>query len=126
MRYLHVVFAVIFAVSALLQYNDPDPLGWALIYLAAAGLAVAAFRGSRVWPLAFLLVVACLAWMATLLPGMAAFVERGDYSLLAATMKASDPMIEEAREFLGLGILLVYGLIAGTGNLIRPRYDKSQ
>lgn len=50
--------------------------------------------------------------MATLLPGFGAFVARGDPGLLAATMKAGDPVIEEAREFLGLGIVLAYALAA--------------
>ena len=45
MRALHLVFAVLFAISAGLQYNDPDPAGWALLYLAATALAVGTFRG---------------------------------------------------------------------------------
>lgn len=113
MRALHLLFAILFAISAGLQYNDPDPVGWALLYLAATVLAVAAWRRA-VWtrPLAGVLVVACAAWMATLLPGFGAFVARGDPGLLAATMQAGDPVIEEAREFLGLGIVLAYAVAA--------------
>lgn len=113
MRAAHLVFAVLFAISAGLQYNDPDPVGWALIYLTAAGLAIAAFRGDpRGRPAGLVLAAVCVVWMVTLAPGMAAFVARGDPRLLAATMKASDPVIEEAREFLGLGIVVAYGLLA--------------
>jgi hypothetical protein len=50
-------------------------------------------------------------------PGMAAFIARGDPALLAATMQAGDPVIEEAREFLGLGIVLLYSLVAA---FLRP------
>ena len=116
MRALHLLFAVLFAVSAGLQYNDPDPAGWALLYLAATVLAVAAWRRAG-WArlLAGVLILACATWMATLLPGFGAFVARGDPGLLAATMKAGDPVIEEAREFLGLGIVLAY---AAAGALI--------
>lgn len=113
MRALHLVFAVLFAISAGLQYNDPDPVGWALLYLAATALAAAVFRGLPwVRPAGIALVVICAAWMVTLAPGMGAFIERGDPSLLAATMKAGDPVIEEAREFLGLAIVLLYSLAA--------------
>jgi Transmembrane family 220, helix len=113
MRTLHLVFAVLFAISAGLQYNDPDPAAWALLYLAATALAAGAFRGvSRVRPLGIALIAICAVWMAFLAPGMGAFIERRDLSLLAATMKAGDPVIEEAREFLGLGIVLVYSLVA--------------
>ena len=113
MRALHLVFAILFAISAGLQYNDPDPTAWALLYLAATALAVGVFRGDS-WarPLGIALIAACAVWMVILAPGMGAFIERRDLTLLAATMQAGDPVIEEAREFLGLGIVLLYGLAA--------------
>ena len=120
MRALHAIFAMLFATSAILQYNDPDPAAWALLYLVATALAVGAFRGGAwVRPLGIALIVVCAVWMATLAPGMAAFVERRDLSLLAATMQAGDPVIEEAREFLGLAIVLLYGLAAVFGKPAR-------
>jgi hypothetical protein len=84
-----------------------------MLYRAARAPAAARFRRLP-WarPLAFALIVVCAAWMVTLAPGMGAFIERGDPALLAATMQAGDPVIEEAREFLGLGIVLIYGLAA--------------
>ncbi|MBK7073407.1 MAG: hypothetical protein IPH44_14005 [Myxococcales bacterium] len=39
---LTAVFAVLCVTSAALQYNDPDPIRWAALYLAAGGAAVAA------------------------------------------------------------------------------------
>ncbi len=113
MRAMHLVFAVLFAISAGLQYNDPDPAGWALLYLAATALAAGVFRGvSWARPLGIALIAVCAVWMVSLAPGMGAFIERRDLRLLAATMQAGDPVIEEAREFLGLGIVLVYSLVA--------------
>lgn len=113
MRALHPVFVILFAISAGLQYNDPDPVQWGLMYLAATALAAGCFRGaSWVRPLGSALVAIGVVWMVTLAPGMAAFIERGDPALLAATMQAGDPVIEEAREFLGLGIVVLYSLAA--------------
>lgn len=112
MRGIHILFAVLFAISAGLQYNDPDPIGWALLYLAATALAASTYRGLAVRVPGLALAAVCLVWMVTLGPGMGAFVTRGDPSLLIATMQAGDPVIEEAREFLGLGIVLVYSLWA--------------
>lgn len=120
MRALHAVFALLFAISAGLQYNDPDPLGWALLYVAATVLAVGAFRGvAWVRPLGMALMAICAIWMFMLAPGMGAFIARGDPGLLAATMQAGDPVIEEAREFLGLCIVLIYGLTAVMGKPAR-------
>lgn len=111
-RAWHLVFAALFVVSAGLQYNDPDPVGWALLYLAAAALAVGAFRGLPLRVPAVALMAVCAVWMVMLAPGMGAFIERGDLALLGATMQAGDPVIEEAREFLGLAIVLLYSLAA--------------
>lgn len=110
MRWVHLVFAVLFGVSALLQYNDPDPVRWALVWGAAAALAAWGFRG-RAHPLALsALAAVAAAWMALLAPAMVAFMQLGDLGLLTATMQAEQPLIEEAREFLGLAIILLYCL----------------
>lgn len=37
LRLAHAVMALLFFLSALLQFNDPNPLPWILIYLLAAG-----------------------------------------------------------------------------------------
>jgi hypothetical protein len=112
MRTVHLVFALLFLASAALQYNDPDPLPWAALYLAAAAVAFVAWRARDVrWP-ALGLAAVSLAWMVTLLPSLRAFLARGDFGLLAATMKAGEPLIEESRECLGLAIVLVYCLSA--------------
>jgi hypothetical protein len=112
MRIVHGVLAALFALCALLQYNDPDPLRWALLYACAASAAGLAAVGRPQRLLSSALAGACLAWMSFLADGMAAFVRRGDWSLLAATMKAGEPMIEESREFLGLAIVLAWCLLA--------------
>lgn len=110
MRWLHLVFAVLFASSAVLQYNDPDPWLWIAMWGGAALLAFAEFR-SRAKPLFHLvLIAACAVWMAMLAPGMAEFIALGQPALLYAEMSAGQPLIEEAREFLGLAIILGYAL----------------
>jgi hypothetical protein len=123
MRSVHGVLAALFLISALLQWNDPDPVRWALLYGAAAiaaGLAAAA----RPQPLLTAgLAGACLVWMSFLWDGIVAFARRGDWSLLAATMQAGEPMIEESREFLGLAIVLAWCAVAlATGKRRRPAW----
>ena len=116
---VHLIFAALFAVSAALQYNDPDPVGWALLYFAACVLAVGRSRGTPLRPFGVALAALCAVWMATLAGGMREFVERGDITLLAASMQAGDPVIEEAREFLGLAIVFLYSLGAGLARVHR-------
>lgn len=112
MRWFHLACAGLFAVSALLQYNDPDPVAWVLMWGAAAVVAVLNFRGKADYRVLAALAVVCMAWMVLLAPGMIAFVQLGNWSLLTATMQAGQPLIEEAREFLGLALIFLYALLS--------------
>lgn len=113
----HRVAATLFALCVVLQWNDPDPLAWMAVYGAAAVLAARAAGGRA--PRAGVLALLGLAalWMLTLLPGVAEFARHGDPGLIAASMKAAEPWIEEAREFGGLGLIAAWcGLaLAGRG-----------
>lgn len=95
MRIIALVFAVLFAISAAVQYNDPDLFLWIIIYGLAAILSLLFFRGYRnpfVYgiPLVIYLAGAIYLWPE---------VYKG------VTMDMSHaPEIELARESLGLAI----------------------
>src|SRR5688572_11586761 len=61
-RIVCAVMAVLFSFSAAVQYNDPDPIRWAAIYLAA--MAVCIGYVARPMPAlpAVLVAVASLGW----------------------------------------------------------------
>lgn len=99
------VMAVLFAVSAALQYNDPDPLGWALIYGAAAIACVQAGRHRRDWIAPALVLVAALVWLATLAPEVLNEVAPGD---LVKSMDDKGGSAELAREAGGLAIVAAW------------------
>ena len=108
MKWIHWIFSVLFAISALLQYNDPDPVRWAALY-ASAAVAAGCMAGGRPQPLLMAAVAgACASWMTFEWYSIVAFARRGDWGLLAATMKAGEPLIEESREFLGLAVVLAW------------------
>jgi apolipoprotein N-acyltransferase len=99
-RVLDVLMAVVFAASAVLQYNDPDPWPWILIYAAAAVVcALTAARRSRGQLAPVLVGLAAVLWAAWILARLPGGV---DWPHLAESMKASNPRIEESREALGL------------------------
>ncbi len=95
------VVAGLFLISAALQFNDPDPWRWALVYLAASVTCLLARRGDRGWWLAVLVGVVALGWAATLSPILPE-MRLGD---LAGSMKAENPRIEQSRELLGLAMI---------------------
>lgn len=113
------VMLVVFLLSALVQVNDPDPLPWIAVYGAAAVLCAAALvgRGGRAAPLVLMLVA--LAAAAPLAPRVLGRARLAD---VFGTMKATDPLVEETREMLGLLIIAGWmGSLAWRAPGARPR-----
>lgn len=105
MRWAHGLMGALFAFSAVLQLNDPDPWGWVAIYVVAAGLAGLAAAGHYpAWrrPLALAVAVWALVWALAVafssprLPPLSDLV--ADWAMYGAG-------IEERRETLGLLLL---------------------
>ena len=91
--------AALFVFSAVVQWNDPDPLRWVLAYLAAAALSAAFSLGMAVRLPAALAAPAFAAVAIAVAPSsLLASLE----DLVAPEMKTL--VIEEARESLGLAL----------------------
>ena len=114
------IMAVLFLISAIIQFNDPDPLRWAAVYGAAGFACLAAGRFRYSWPLPAGVGLVAFAWAVSLSP-ILPNLKLGD---LARTMHAGTPSIELGREFLGLLIVLgwmVFLVVVSLRSLPRPR-----
>ncbi len=102
-RTLNGVVAALVVVSALVQYNDPDPARWMILYGAAGAVAVtAAVRGSVPLAASATLGIIALAWGAALALG----VPSPDiYMSMFAAWEMKSVAVEEAREASGLFII---------------------
>jgi hypothetical protein len=104
--------AVLFGLAVLVQFNDPDPLRWMLMYGAACGVAVrAAFRGTA--PLAVSLAVGVVAfsWAAVVMrDGPALDV----YTRMFGSWEMKSLPIEEAREASGLLIVGIWTAVVAS------------
>jgi len=101
-----------FIFAAAVQYNDPDPLHWILLYLASALIALLhIFRKDRVY-LIFIVVGMAICEMAICLDGFLQWLRYGNENLITAKMSANKPYIELGREFLGALIALIAALAA--------------
>lgn len=99
-------FAALFLFAALLQYNDPDPVAWVAIYLAACmSCLVTAFRRTD-WELSAAVAGVALVWALTLLPEAA----RVPLAHLFAAWEMADVRVEIAREMYGL--LIIFAVCA--------------
>ena len=114
MKIFNLFFSIFFVLFAALQYNDPDPYVWIPIYMYAAVLCWLAFRG-KYFPGAYLIGIVVYAIYA----GYKFFDDNGVWDWItkhraeniAGSMKATQPWIEESREFFGLIILIVVLLL---------------
>jgi hypothetical protein len=109
LRPLAAAFALLFLLAAALQYNDPDPIQWMAIYLAACASCLTTVRGRTDWRLATATAAVSLLWALALMPhawDMPLLQLLGDWGM-------SDPRVERAREMYGL--LLVFAVCAAFG-----------
>lgn len=102
-----IIVAVLVLAVAALQFNDPDPVYWVVIYAAAAAVifASALQRNRMFWTAAVVGGVA--AGMLMTVAGLVDYLLADDFGSLVGEMLASKPYVEEAREFIGLALTLL-------------------
>ena len=112
MRYVHLVVVAVFAAMAAVQYNDPDPLYWIVVYGATAWVAGSAAynQTSRLW--SGIVIGLAAAGMLIAAPDFVDYLQSGDLGSLTGRMWPGT-FVEGAREFLGLSfatIVLIFYL----------------
>lgn len=124
MKIFNSIFLVLFVVSAGLQYNDPDPALWILIYLFAALNCYFSIRELN-YPLINQTGLVLLFMYAMFLffdkDGVLSWITDHKAENIAGSMKASTPWIEETREFFGLAIIITIMSL----NIFNSRAKKS-
>lgn len=102
---LNQIFFVAFALSVLVQFNDPDSILWIIIYSAATLLCLVQFLGKVPVLFPVTLIAIAIIWIGLLLPSVTAGVPwAGIFDSLTMKSKA----VEEAREIGGLLLVLIW------------------
>tara|TARA_R110002073_G_scaffold142117_3_gene293717 strand:+ start:80535 stop:80921 length:387 start_codon:yes stop_codon:yes gene_type:complete len=104
----NTALGALFVVGAILQWNDPDPLGWMLMYLAAAAASLAHGRVAWARPLAVASAGVAIAWGAWGISQMPTWVP---LSQMFEPMESMGGAVEMAREVWGLAIIAVWMLV---------------
>ena len=100
--------AALFLLFAVLQYNDPDPGLWMLVYGAMSIACATAIFNRFSLPLMTVMAGGYLILSALHVDGMLQWLKSPNRKLLFDDVaKMQYPYIEEAREFLGLLICLI-------------------
>lgn len=117
----NVVMLLMFAFSVVVQFNDPDPLGWMAIYGAAAVACGVEIRRRTPFPAAAAIAALALAW------GGIIALRAHDVPIpsLFASWEMQDVRVEEAREMYGLAIIAVWMTAITVASWRRRRRDAS-
>ena len=117
-RLLNGAMGLLFLFGAAVQYNDPDPLQWTAIYLAASVACALAVAGRLRWWFAGMVTLAAFAWAATLMPR--AFPNVRIREMFGA-WEMANTRIEEGREMYGLLVIAIYMIVLAITELRRRR-----
>lgn len=119
-RVVNGLMAALFLFAVVVQYNDPDPAAWMLIYGAACAAAtLAAVRGVSPFALSALAGLIALAWAGFLAAGGARSLDLYAHMFDAWEMKSVP--VEEARETSGLLIVSAWMAVLAVHALRRRR-----
>lgn len=122
MKIIKAVLALLLLSFAILQYNDPDPWLWMLIYGASAILIMLDISGLNMRR-PYRIAIASLALFSLVyIPGVITFFTEGSPGELVESMQANKPYIEEAREFFGLVLLIIIFVFLITKGKKSPPY----
>jgi hypothetical protein len=97
--------AALFVFAAAVQLNDPDPLRWMTVYLAAAAACVLALLGRLPRFVPIVVGLAALAWAALVSPHVLGRVGIGE---MLGAWEMKDARVEEGREMYGLAIVAAW------------------
>lgn len=109
MKYLHLVIALLFALFAYWQLNDPDWPLWVAMYGAVSLIATWTAFATPPRLLVYLALGVSSVWMLSMLPDLMTWIGEG-MPTITGKMQAESPHIELTREFFGL--LICSGVLA--------------
>jgi hypothetical protein len=111
------LFLMAFVLSAVVQFNDPDPLLWIVVYLSAVVMCALEFSPYRQRWLPWLMFVCCTAGCVGLVFGLVGSVTIGE---VFESLSMQTQAVEEAREAGGLLLVALWSLILGVRQAYQP------
>ncbi|MCI0421225.1 MAG: transmembrane 220 family protein [Acidobacteria bacterium] len=105
LRAANWVMTATFLFSAAVQYNDPDPVRWMLIYGLGALACILSLRNRLRWQLPAAVGTTALGWAASLAPSV---IGKTTFGEMLQSFHMTNTVVEEAREMGGLFIVAVW------------------
>lgn len=100
------ILAILFFIFAIVQWNDPDPYLWVVLYCLVGIAILMTIYTDKAYYLIFLIIIFCVVFLITYIPDVIDWARNG-FPTITGTMKAETQHVEFIREFLGLLICVV-------------------
>ena len=124
LKIANYVMAAAFLLSVLVQYNDPDPVRWMAMYGAAMIACILFLLDKKYWYIFAGIGFVALLWALDWAPGV---IGKTQFSELFAAWEMKNERVEEAREFGGLMIVVVWMAVLTFFSLSRsPRNTRTR
>lgn len=104
LRFVNYLMIVLFSLAAVVQYNDPDPLRWMLIYGAACVASILYALKKLNWIAASAVIFISGIWALLKIPHLTV----DGFRHMMEEVSMIYPGVEAAREFLGLLIIFFW------------------
>jgi hypothetical protein len=111
MKWIQYIIGALFILFAAVQYNDPDPFLWVVIYAVVGIVSILKSFGWFPRGTVLLFLIAVGAYTLLHIPYLIDWLTIGDSASLISGMSDERPYIEGTREFFGLlmaDLALVY------------------
>jgi hypothetical protein len=118
LKTLNLFFMAAFLLSTIVQFNDPDPLRWIMIYSAMVIVCALHHFARLPWKIAAIPVLICLTWIASLLPALNQGVP---WREVLGSLAMQNDTVEEVREIGGLLLVLLWAAV-----LLKKNYPSTQ
>jgi len=105
-KIINGLITICFLAFAVLQFNDPDPIVWVIIYTCIAILAILEIFNFPSQLFTRVLYLALFIYWICYIPDFIAWAQEG-FPSITGSMQAENPLVENIREFGGLTIALI-------------------
>lgn len=109
-RAINIFFCIIFLIFTALQWNDPDPYLWMPLYSLSVCGCVFALKDMYLPRFYFATIAIYVAYAVFLFftdGGVWSWMMQHNFQPLTDSMKATEPWVENTREFGGLLIAII-------------------
>ncbi len=107
---INIFFCIIFLIFTALQWNDPDPYLWMPLYSLSVCGCVFALKGMylpRFYFATIAIYVVCAVFLFFTDDGVWSWMMQHNFQTLTDSMKATEPWVENTKEFGGLLIAII-------------------